>query len=68
MPLQDLQVKLQKTAEITDLEGNKQGTTSQILMFRSKNKSTIDGEMTASKVNITFLVVINKEIRCAWCI
>ena len=42
MPLQDLQVKLQKTAEITDLEGNKQGTASQTLMFRSKNKSTID--------------------------
>ena len=48
-----------------------QGPLNIIRQLGSYNKATVqlfESQTTASKVNVTLLVLINKEGRCAWCI
>ena len=48
----------------------KKGTTNGFRGFeqRKKERLTFSGPKEIEKVNLTFLPVINKEIRCLWCI
>ena len=68
-----LEVKPQKTMELKYLEINKEQTKN---LLKNLNVSRLEkmydwcfqSQRTASKGNETFLAVINKEIRHAWCI
>ena len=73
MPLIQLQVKLEKTAEITYLDGNKQQARYRLTYLKILNKEEryyccFEGQRTGGKVNVTFLAVINKKVRSAVCI
>ena len=69
------EVKLKKTVERTYLKIKTNETTNEVgvtyLEVLTKEKGYdcyFKRWRTAWKVNITVLVFINKEIRCAWCI
>ena len=48
-----------------------QGPLDIIKQLEARIKATVqlfESQTTASKVNVMLLVLINKEVRCAWCI
>ena len=70
MPLMQLQIKPQKTAEITYLEENKQETRCdltylEVSKWEKRYYWCFEDQRTGWNLNVTFLVVINKKIRCA---
>ena len=68
-----LKDKLQKTAKITYSETNEQQTRYIVTQLEvSKQEKWYDwcfkDQNTAGRINVVFLMVINKGIRCASCI
>ena len=68
-----LQVKLQKRAELMYLEAKKQETRyrlrySDVSTQEKRYDGCSESQTTVSRLNVAFFEVTNKEIRCVWCI
>ena len=72
MPQIMIQFKREKTTEITYLEANKQPSYHLRYLEHLKGEKTyefyFEGQKTSWKQNVSFLQIINEEIRCGLCI